>query len=521
MGGSHSNLVPMPVGFDYMSITFRVTDRIRVYYATSQEINIIRETLQRHWKGIQREEGKLGHGYEFKVNGNPFCSASSGETAIAARKFANHLLYRLYNSGLKLLLSSDLAQTEDVATWLFHREETVPAQFPFAAIGISGYDKVQFIDFPQNSHSMLQSVVEKNWPQTVQDAKLIGDTLEIKLKGTPWSSLGGSENIQSKTLIKALLNELDMHQWVLYGSSNLRGNADTMFFRYDPSLPSDGSRLSGFVISLNRNDRLRLIDSPQDVIDCAKSVIAQSWQRGIQSEKIKFNAYEFKLRGTPWWASGEEAVDSRLLMCKLFEGFLRIGWRVKIAIDLTRKLNDKSVLTFERCYPISMPIFCLSLNWTDKVRFINAPQELTQAMAAEVKRVWLFGVARERAYGASYELKLNGNPWSYGMSGHDGAHGRVLIKYLVKLCAQLGWFLILSADISAKWVHQDKGPDYPIDVHSLWFMRMDLVSPPQQFAPPMPPLTGYGLDGTSFGTYGFAPAPPAGAPPFGAPPPYQ
>ena len=51
MGGNHSNLVPMPFGFDYMTITFRYTDRIRIYYATDQEINIIREVLQQHWRG--------------------------------------------------------------------------------------------------------------------------------------------------------------------------------------------------------------------------------------------------------------------------------------------------------------------------------------------------------------------------------------------------------------------------------------------------------------------------------------
>ena len=464
--------------------------------------------------GIQHEEMRFGNGYEFKLKDNPFAEYSSASQAIEARKLACQLLFRLFNQGLKLLISSDLAQTTDLATWLFHREETVAAQFPFGCIGVSGYDKLQFINFPQNLHAIFHGVVERNWPKTIQDAKVIGDIYEIKLKGTPWSSMGGAENIQSKTLIKALLNELDMRQWILYGSSNLRGNADTLFFRYDPNIPSDGTRLAGFVISLNRNDRLRLIDAPPETIDCARSMIAQFWKRGIQHEKQKFNAYEFKLAGHPWWADGEEAVDSRLLMCKLFEGLMSIGWRVQIAIDLTRKLNDKSVLTFQRCIPMSVPIFCLSLNWTDKVRFINAPSDIVQALTAETKRVWLFGVARERAYGASFELKLNRNPWSYGINGCDGAHGRVLIKHLIKMCANMGWFVILSADISAKFIHQDKGPDYPIDVHSLWFMRMDAVAPPPQVAPGMPPL-GFssGMQEQPGANFGFASVPPPYAPP--------
>ena len=362
---------------------------------------------------------------------------------------------------------------------MFHREQTIAAQFPFACIGISGYDKVQFINFPQNLHAVLHGVVEKNWPQTIQEARIIGDIYEVKLNGTPWSSVQGAENIQSKTLIKALLNDLDMRQWILYGSSNLRGNADTLFFRYDPNIPSNGTRLAGFVISLNRNDRLRLIDAPPETVDCARSMITQFWGRGLQHEEQKFNAYEFKLAGHPWWANGEEAVASRFLMCKLFEGLMSIGWRVQIAIDLTRKLNDKSVLTFQRCAPMSVPIFCLSLNWTDKIRFINAPTDIVEALKAETARVWLFGIGKEQIYGGSFELKLNGNPWRYCRNGHDGAHGRVLLKHLIKVCANMGWFVILSADISAKFVQRDKGLDYPMDVHSLWFMRMDTTTPMQ------------------------------------------
>ena len=49
MGGNHSNLLPVPLGFDYMVITFRAFDRIRIIYANDQEINLIRETITQHW----------------------------------------------------------------------------------------------------------------------------------------------------------------------------------------------------------------------------------------------------------------------------------------------------------------------------------------------------------------------------------------------------------------------------------------------------------------------------------------
>eukprot|EP00112_Aurelia_sp_Birch-Aquarium-sp1_P020058 Seg508.9 transcript_id=Seg508.9/GoldUCD/mRNA.D3Y31 product="hypothetical protein" protein_id=Seg508.9/GoldUCD/D3Y31 len=306
-----------------------------------------------------------------------------------------------------------------------------------------------------------------------------------------------------------------MKQWKLYGSSKLRSTAnsqlfsyeaDTLFFRYDPDVVADDSRMARFVLSLNGNDRLRCVDAPQNATDCVKKMIVQSWIRGIQQEKHNFNAYEFKLRGTPWSADGIMAVDSRLLICKIFEGLWSIGWRPQIAIHLSRRTNDKSFFTFQRTAPMSVPIFCLSLNWTDRIRVINAPSDVVNAIVAEVKRLWLFGVSQEWSYGASIEMKLNQNPWSYGMTGNDGAHGRVLLLYLLKLLASMGWFLIISADVSSKWRVEDQGrPDYPIDVHSWWFMKAG--APSQGFAPAPPPFaaTQFGMQGQGMSAFGTAP----------------
>ena len=41
---------------------------------------------------------------------------------------------------------------------------------------------------------------------------------------------------------------------------------------------------------------------------------------------------------------------------------------------------------------------------------------------------------------------------------------------MLKKANSLGWRLVASADVSAKYVRQDNGPDYPIDVHSWYFV---------------------------------------------------
>ena len=283
----------------------------------------------------------------------------------------------------------------------------------------------------------------------------------------------------------------------------------SFFHRYDPRVVP-GQVPTSFVISLNSTDKIRMIGAPPDVTQCVRDTINIFWSRGIQREEDHYGAWEFKLRGTPWWADGTEAVHARFLITKIIEALLARGWMIKIGVDVTRKDQDKSVLIFQRSTVPPASIFCLSLNETDKLRLINAPQDVIDTFRITVKSKWVFGIKREGPYAQSYEMKVNENPWSYGMSGHDGAHGRVLLCYLLHAFAQLGWRHVLSADVSAKYIHQDNGPDYPYDVHSWWFMHDPTVTQnlsqtqyglghqygppvglPQEFAAPPPVVPGY------------------------------
>lgn len=91
-------------------------------------------------------------------------------------------------------------------------------------------------------------------------------------------------------------------------------------------------------------------------------------------------------------------------------------------------------------------------------------------------------------YGNSLEFKLLGNPWGDGISGHDGIHGRSLMCHLFHVLANHHWRPVTSADVSAKYVHRDKGPDYPIDVDSIFFTFDPTAAQPS--APP-PYFQGY------------------------------
>ena len=51
-----------------------------------------------------------------------------------------------------------------------------------------------------------------------------------------------------------------------------------------------------------------------------------------------------------------------------------------------------------------------------------------------------------------------------------------MLLLALKEAARYGWQLAASADVSAKYVHQENGPDYPADVHS-WFFCYQGGSP--------------------------------------------
>ena len=46
--------------------------------------------------------------------------------------------------------------------------------------------------------------------------------------------------------------------------------------------------------------------------------------------------------------------------------------------------------------------------------------------------------------------------------------------HLLHAINTVGYAIIASADTSAKYVHQQNGPDYPMDVHSWFIIRSDV-----------------------------------------------
>ncbi len=265
MGAETSNLVPKPAGFDYMTVTFYLDNRIRMLYAEEKEVNIVREVIQQQWKkGIKEEISRFDGAHDFEMNGKPFNPGAPAEKFAATRRMTLDILFRLYNVGCKFLFSSDLVRVKSLASWFFHREQLEPLQHELACIGLSNTDKLQFINFPPDLTKSFENVVKESWPMDIQRQKEIDNDLQVKLWGNPWESFD-EQKTKAKQMIRNLINHLSKNQWGLCGSSTWKGTCDTMFFKYDPHQPVDGSLATYFFILLTDIDKIRCIDAPEEV----------------------------------------------------------------------------------------------------------------------------------------------------------------------------------------------------------------------------------------------------------------
>ncbi|XP_046840345.1 uncharacterized protein LOC124434494 [Xenia sp. Carnegie-2017] len=500
-----------------MCISLHDTDCITVLHHDQDALSTIRQAIMESWPhGIQNEYAICGTGHAFKVIGNPFNSPESISSRNSRQMIAT-ILHRLYNIGRRVVVSCDLGRLNDKsAVFLTRSPSHFSSAYPFVCVGLSSTDKLMIINLPTQLVETFKQTVRRNWTRGIQNESYQNGVFEIKMCGNPWESTD-EQSIMAKLLLQNLVGFFYQHQYSFAVNVNLKSTADSLFFRHDPDLPA-GSFPQLCTISLNRTDRLRILCAPEPIITIIRGVIQSVWSPGtIQNEKDHHGSWEFKLSGNPWHSSKGESVMARYLILKILEAMMVQGWHNIAAIDISRRLSDKSVLIFKKGEPKCCPVMCLSLTDSDKLRLINAPHELDDTFKEIVLSRWMNGIQEEKimnlSFGGVRQLKLRGCPWNGGIN-NDTCHMRSFLCNVIEAYAARGWRVLMAGDVSAKYESNCCcEPDYPIDVHSFWFVcdGMQLSSPPTAHYPtsgygimpspnaenpptaPYPPTTGYGL----------------------------
>ena len=254
--------------------------------------------------------------WQFKLPQHPFEVHMGKDSATIGKLFTLRMFEELYALGYNLVVSSDLSRTRDQSTKFFQRVAGERQRLPCICVAPGGGDKVILLRANENVRSVVKTAITNQWPSGIKDEtefRSCGETvLEVKLSGWPWLRQGFESTACQKVIIE-IIGALGQHHYKLHGATNIKGGTDSYFFVYDPHFSLNGPGDLA-MLSLNRQDRIRLINFDRQVCDTVKMVITRAYQREDPSETNYHGAVEFKLKGYPFHCCGDAAVMTRKLI---------------------------------------------------------------------------------------------------------------------------------------------------------------------------------------------------------------
>ena len=138
-------------------------------------------------------------------------------------------------------------------------------QTRFASVSMHMEDRLRFLSFPEYVVGMCRTTVLGSWQRGIQAEREYGGSWEIKVYGHPWRG-SGTEAIQARRLICALLRTLHSQGWVLTLSTDIskkNTDKDTLMFRHQIPPPVD---CHWGCIAFSKLDRIKFIDSELAVL---------------------------------------------------------------------------------------------------------------------------------------------------------------------------------------------------------------------------------------------------------------
>ena len=412
--------------------------------------------------------------WQFKLPQYPFEVKGGKDSATIGKLFTIRMFEELHAMGYNMVVSSDLSRAGDQCSWFFQKVTGERQRLRCIRVAPGQGDRIILLRADDTVRTVVRNAILSQWPSGIShesETNSWGETIvEFKLAGWPWVGQG-FESTACRKLIIEIVGVLGQYRYKLSGATNIKGGTDSYIFMYDPEFALNGPGDLA-MLSLNRLDRIRLINFDRQVCDTVKMVITRAYQREEPPEADYHGAVEFKLKGHPFHCFGDAAVLTRKLICRLMEALRASGWHCLTSIDLSRRSSDKSVLLFYRCQPARTTCASIALCGDYKMYFVNFSPDMIEVMKQTTLASYLPGFRGEKQrIDNCYEFKLYGYPWGWPSCG--ALHARSLMLQLLKEAQRRNWHLVASADVSSTFIRQDNRPDIPVDVHSWFLSRPD------------------------------------------------
>ncbi|KIM97840.1 hypothetical protein OIDMADRAFT_147359 [Oidiodendron maius Zn] len=188
---------------------------------------------------------------------------------------------------------------------------------------------------------------------------------------------------------------------------------------------------------IHEGDCIHMLQFPQRDIDTLRVVINQSWDKGIQRERLLYSScHEFKLHGSPWNMShwtGSENIPGQVLMREIFACLFSAGW------ILHARNNGLLIFRQQQTSPQRDWISITVIGFY-KLRLIGASAELIALFRDILESMGLLqeDFWKERDNNA-WEFKIKGNPRS--VFGEEMVQWNLLMLRIVETLEAHGWSL--------------------------------------------------------------------------------
>jgi hypothetical protein len=357
---------------------------------------------------------------------------------------------------------------ENGSTIIFKNRETERKETFIACLSLDSTNQLNIIGL-KDITSKVRVEIKNCWPQGIKDEfdTSAGSqiTYQFTLKGSPWEPKTKEERYHNPNLIRAVLNSLYSIGWVYLGAiSTYEFKLNKLYFKFTPDKVSPGSMM--FALRLSGPESLTIINTNPFLQDMIRSLIKSTWKHGIKEEKPVYNSYKFKLKGDPWLAKSNDAIDSNRLINKLIEMLKQNGHDLYSICDTTSQYGRLSTLFFQKTsaeLSISR-VLSLSFHGTSLIRVVDDVSEFARLLRSYIASGWPKGINEEAVVNSSIQFRLNGDPFSSETAAVASSADHVkdeftilvVVMSLIDSINGYGFFYIGNADLNCKVIREQR-----------------------------------------------------------------
>lgn len=214
---SYQRLPPAQLeGIKVCSISFNLTDRIRLIGLSADVIDLMRDAITRSWGRIQNESDYYGT-FEFKLVGNPW--RGQGNDAVPSRRLLAAILTTMARLGWNLLQAADVSKKPYDKDTLFFEKGMPDPDAELFAMSFNMRDRIRIIDAPSFA-VCITDAIQTQWRNGIQSTRDYHGSIEFKLSGNPWYP-NGSETVYGRMLLCQIIANVRAKGYKLYGSIDI------------------------------------------------------------------------------------------------------------------------------------------------------------------------------------------------------------------------------------------------------------------------------------------------------------